>query len=172
MCLRSDACAFSIPTWTTHGRTPGCPRPSPRRSRCQTRVASCSAGAQWSCRVHPFLRNPSMAGAISMKKAELARQGRDWEAILRLREQIAARGLRPDDPFEWLPFIEAEARAGRGGTGPPRSPLSSSGASPSWSAGFAPFGPGWRWPSQPMHLQSAQGCKANSAASDDRRAAA
>lgn len=45
------------------------------------------------------------------EKAELARQNGDWQAIVALSGQSIRTGFRPEDPVEYLPFIEGYARA-------------------------------------------------------------
>ncbi len=60
----------------------------------------------------PFSKEPGHGWCYIYEKAELARQEEDWQEILELREQATANELEPDDAFEWLPFIEAESRAG------------------------------------------------------------
>jgi hypothetical protein len=47
------------------------------------------------------------------EKAELARQTGDWAAVVRLGNQAFKLGLAPEEPYEWLPFIEADARTGQ-----------------------------------------------------------
>lgn len=41
------------------------------------------------------------------QKAELSRQERNWSQIIRLAEEANTEGFEPDDPLEWLPFVEA-----------------------------------------------------------------
>ena len=60
----------------------------------------------------PFSKEPRHGWCYIYEKAELARQDQDWHEILQLRQQAIANGLEPADAFEWLPFIEAESRAG------------------------------------------------------------
>jgi hypothetical protein len=62
---------------------------------------------------------PSLLGAEPQRgwcyfyeKAELARQVGDWAEVSRLGRQAFKQGLAPEEAYEWLPFIEAEARAG------------------------------------------------------------
>lgn len=45
--------------------------------------------------------------------ADLARQRGDWETVARLGDEAFAVPMLPDDPYEYLPFIEAYARLGR-----------------------------------------------------------
>jgi hypothetical protein len=60
----------------------------------------------------PFVPEPAHGWCYFYEKAELARQIRDWPSIVTLRAQAADNWQDSGDPFEWLPFIEAEARAG------------------------------------------------------------
>lgn len=60
----------------------------------------------------PFSRAPVGGWCYLYEKAELSRQVRDWENIVDLHTQAMDEGLSPSDPFEWLPFIEAEALTG------------------------------------------------------------
>ena len=46
-------------------------------------------------------------------KADLARQQGDWQTVASLGDKAFAVPLLPDDPYEYLPFIEAYARLGR-----------------------------------------------------------
>jgi len=46
------------------------------------------------------------------QKAELARQDKDWQAIITLWESAKSSSLRPYNGFEFLPFIEAYANIG------------------------------------------------------------
>jgi hypothetical protein len=68
----------------------------------------------------PQLRMPPLLGAepehkwcYTYQKADLARQQGDWETVARLGDQAFAVPMLPDDPYEYLPFIEAYARLGR-----------------------------------------------------------
>jgi hypothetical protein len=63
---------------------------------------------------------PSLLGAepehrwcYSYQKADLARQQGDWETVARLGDEAFAVPMLPDDPYEYLPFVEAYARLGR-----------------------------------------------------------
>jgi hypothetical protein len=60
----------------------------------------------------PFGGEPSHTWCYFYERAELARQERDWSSIMRLSADASKKGFGPQDPFEWLPFIEADARAG------------------------------------------------------------
>lgn len=46
-------------------------------------------------------------------KAELSRQTGDWNKVASLGTQAFKQGLAPIDTYEWLPFIEADARTGK-----------------------------------------------------------
>lgn len=60
----------------------------------------------------PFAAEPEHDWCYIYEMAELSRQEGDWQEIIRLREHASTARLEPADPFEWLPFVEAEARAG------------------------------------------------------------
>ena len=55
---------------------------------------------------------PQRGWCYFYEKAELARQTGDWAEVSRLGKQAFKQGLAPEEAYEWLPFIEAEARAG------------------------------------------------------------
>lgn len=59
-----------------------------------------------------FGDEPEHGWCYYYEKADLARQRQDWEAVLKLSAEIEARGLTPNDPIEWLPFLQAYAYAG------------------------------------------------------------
>lgn len=46
------------------------------------------------------------------EKAELARQRGDWAEVSKLGKQAFKLGLAPEEPYEWLPFVEANAHTG------------------------------------------------------------
>ena len=60
----------------------------------------------------PFLSEPEHTWCYYYAKAELAYQQRDWHQVIESIDEAMARGYSPEDPFEWLPYIEAQARAG------------------------------------------------------------
>lgn len=60
----------------------------------------------------PFLAEPEHQWCYYYAKAELARQKKDWKEVIRLMEEAKASGYKPADPFEWLPYIEAQAQIG------------------------------------------------------------
>jgi hypothetical protein len=47
------------------------------------------------------------------QKADLARQVGDWERVLALWKEAQGKGYRPDNGFEYIAFIEANAHQGR-----------------------------------------------------------
>lgn len=46
------------------------------------------------------------------QKAGLARQQGNWDEIARLGEEVKQRNLTPNDPIEWMPFLQAYAFLG------------------------------------------------------------
>jgi len=60
----------------------------------------------------PFPTEPSHAWCYFYEQAELARQIGDWNKVANLGRMAAQQGFVPQDDFEWLPFIEADARTG------------------------------------------------------------
>ena len=60
----------------------------------------------------PFGTEPPRTWCYYYEKADLARQGGDWQGVVALAADATQKGLLPEDAVEWLPFIEAEARAG------------------------------------------------------------
>ncbi len=60
----------------------------------------------------PFSLEPKHAWCYYFAKAELARQRGDWAQVIGLIDQAKALGYEPEDPFEWLAYIEAQAVTG------------------------------------------------------------
>jgi hypothetical protein len=60
----------------------------------------------------PFILEPEHQWCYYYTKAELARQKKDWQEIVRLMDAAKSLGYQPADPFEWLPYIEAQALTG------------------------------------------------------------
>jgi len=58
----------------------------------------------------PFLSESEHTWCYYFAKAELARQQGDWHAIIGLIDKARSLGYEPEDPFEWLTYIEAQAR--------------------------------------------------------------
>jgi len=59
-----------------------------------------------------FGQEPEKDWCYFYQKASFARQLRNWEQIVELEGQATESGLRPGDPVEWLPFLEANAMLG------------------------------------------------------------
>ena len=60
----------------------------------------------------PFLPEPEHTWCYYYAKAELARQQGDWDQVLELVDEARSSGYGPEDPFEWLLYIEAQALTG------------------------------------------------------------
>lgn len=60
----------------------------------------------------PFGSEPAHTWCYFYEKAELARQTGDWQQVTQIGASAARQGFTPEDPIEWLPFIEAYARTG------------------------------------------------------------
>ncbi|HEY3313416.1 MAG TPA: hypothetical protein VGK00_17375 [Anaerolineales bacterium] len=60
-----------------------------------------------------FGTEPEHGWCYTYQKADLARQQGDWDLVARLGDQAITKPLLPNDPYEYLPFIEAYARLGR-----------------------------------------------------------
>lgn len=56
---------------------------------------------------------PTHSWCYFYEKAELARQVGDWANVASLGKQAFKLGLTPIEAYEWLPFIEADARTGK-----------------------------------------------------------
>jgi hypothetical protein len=59
-----------------------------------------------------FGKEPAYDWCYYYQKADLARQRRDWDEIVRLGEEAARLNLQPHDSIEWMPFVEAYAYSG------------------------------------------------------------
>ncbi len=59
-----------------------------------------------------FSQEPKHRWCYFFEKADLARQNGDWQAIVALSNESIRKGFRPEDPAEYLPFIEAYYRMG------------------------------------------------------------
>jgi hypothetical protein len=55
---------------------------------------------------------PDYPWCFFYEKAELARQQGDWKSVMLQAASVERMRLRPQDPIEWLPFIEGYARLG------------------------------------------------------------
>ena len=59
-----------------------------------------------------FGAEPAHDWCYYYQKADLARQVGDWQGIADLNQQVASLGLHPNDPIEWMPFLQAAAVLG------------------------------------------------------------
>jgi hypothetical protein len=59
-----------------------------------------------------FLSEPDHTWCYYFAKAELAHQGGDWEQVIGFIDEAKSLGYEPEDPFEWLTYIEAQALTG------------------------------------------------------------
>ena len=60
----------------------------------------------------PFLSEPEHTWCYYYAKAELARQKSDWNQVNDLISEAISLGYQPEDLFEWLTYIEANALVG------------------------------------------------------------
>jgi len=60
----------------------------------------------------PFLREPEHTWCYYYAKAELAYQKGAWNQVIDLINEATSFRYEPEDPFEWLTFIEAQALIG------------------------------------------------------------
>lgn len=67
--------------------------------------------------VDMFGPEPERTWCYYFEKADLARQLKDWDEVVRLADTALEKGYSPDDseansPYEWMPFIEGYANTG------------------------------------------------------------
>ena len=69
--------------------------------------------------VHPdqtakisYVPEPERSWSYYFAKAELSRQQEDWDQVIQLIEEARSLGYEPEDPLEWLTYIEAQALTG------------------------------------------------------------
>ena len=60
----------------------------------------------------PFLAEPKHSWCYFYAKAELAYQQKDWQQVIDLIDRATSLGYRPEDSYEWLSYIEAQAITG------------------------------------------------------------
>ena len=60
----------------------------------------------------PFLSEPAHTWCYYFAKAELTAQQNDWKKTIALIDQAKSLGYQPEDPFEWLTYIQAQALTG------------------------------------------------------------
>lgn len=58
---------------------------------------------------HVFGSEPERGWCYYYQQADLARQRGDWDAIPRLLDEALDKGYYPNDPLEWIPFMQAYA---------------------------------------------------------------
>lgn len=59
-----------------------------------------------------FLSEPDHSWCYYFAKAELARQQENWNQVIDIINEARSLGYEPEDPFEWLTYIEAQALTG------------------------------------------------------------
>jgi len=59
-----------------------------------------------------FGSEPAHDWCYYYEKADLARQGQDWQQVVKLGDEATQLGLTPKDTSEWLPFLEGYFMAG------------------------------------------------------------
>lgn len=59
-----------------------------------------------------FGPEPPRGWCYFYEKADLARQRGDWDEVLVLGKEALDKGFAPEDPVEWIPFLQADAVAG------------------------------------------------------------
>jgi hypothetical protein len=60
-----------------------------------------------------FGAEPEHTWCYYFERADLARQYGQWEQVVQLGKQAKQKGYSPEDPQEWIPFIEAYAHTGQ-----------------------------------------------------------
>jgi hypothetical protein len=60
----------------------------------------------------PFLAEQKHTWCYFYEKAELAYQEKNWKKVIELVDEAVSLGYHPEDPFEWLAYIEAQAFMG------------------------------------------------------------
>jgi len=60
----------------------------------------------------PFVSEPDHTWCYYYAKAELARQKDDWKQVNDSIDEAISLGYQPEDAFEWLTYIEAQAMIG------------------------------------------------------------
>jgi len=59
-----------------------------------------------------FGSEPAHGWCYFYQKADLARQQGEWNQVLEIGEQAFGQGFEPEDPIEWMPFLQAYAMTG------------------------------------------------------------
>lgn len=61
---------------------------------------------------HVFGGEPERGWCFYYQQADLARQRGDWETVTDLHHEALSKGYYPNDPLEWIPFMQAYAVQG------------------------------------------------------------
>jgi hypothetical protein len=59
-----------------------------------------------------FGKEPAHDWCYYYEKADLARQGQDWQQVVKLGDEATKLGLAPKDTSEWMPFLQGYFMAG------------------------------------------------------------
>jgi hypothetical protein len=59
-----------------------------------------------------FGSEPAHDWCYYYEKADLARQGQDWQQVVKLGDEATKLGLTPNDTSEWMPFLQGYFMAG------------------------------------------------------------
>jgi hypothetical protein len=59
-----------------------------------------------------FGQEPPPTWCYYFQKAALARQKEDWDEILKIKTDVDRGGYEPQNPFEWIPFVDAYLQLG------------------------------------------------------------
>jgi len=60
-----------------------------------------------------FGHSPEPCWCYYFEKADLARQTGDWQQVAQIGDEATRLGFKPEDPSEWLLFVEGYANVGR-----------------------------------------------------------
>jgi hypothetical protein len=59
----------------------------------------------------PFGEEPAHTWCYYYEKADLARQMKNWDEVIRLGDEAQKMGYAPHDPIEWIPFLQGYSHA-------------------------------------------------------------
>jgi hypothetical protein len=59
-----------------------------------------------------FGEEPPPTWCYYFQKASLARQNEDWDSIIKIKPEVDHVGFKPQNPFEWIPFVDAYLQLG------------------------------------------------------------
>ena len=60
----------------------------------------------------PFYQSLNITGVITLQKQSWLINNSDWKKVIDLIDEAKSLGYKPEDPFEWLTYIEAQALTG------------------------------------------------------------